>query len=355
MMRAMSVMRAAVGVAGVALALLGGASCGGGAEAPAGPAAAPPPRTLRVLCAASLAPAVEEAGALLRAARPGLALEVEAGGSVLLARRVADLGHACDILLLADAEVADEALLPSGAAREYVAFAGGALCVAYREGTPFAARVAALPGREGPDLLALLELLASEGTRLARVAPEGAPIGYRTLLLFALAERRLGAPGLAARLRARTPDALLRSGLAHVEALVLAGSADACIDYVASAREKGLSVARLGPDLDLSDAARAAAYAEVEVEVPGAAPGAPPRRVRGAPILYAAAVPARAALPEDSRALVALLCAEAGRAVLERRGHLPLERPLVRGEDPGAPSPSAASPAAPPVEPAAPP
>jgi len=361
LIRSRSLVAPALLVAAASLAL---AACGARPATPPDVSSPAPARTLTVLVASSLAPALEEALGPFRAAHPEVTVRVDAGGSFLLARRVVELGHPCDLLLAADVEALEvfqasgaeaAATPPAGPPRTTLlepplVFAGGSIAIACAPDTDLARDLAALPAE------LRLERLARPGVRIARVSPEGAPIGVRALQVMALADRHAppppppplqpasrGAgtpstpapapapapaptPGLAARLLANAPDDLVRPQLPVVEALVLSGAADACLDYPASARAKGLAVFALPPSIDLSDPRRAAAYAQVAVEVPVPA-GGKTRRVTAAPIRYAAAIPASAQEPALARALAALLASPEGQALLTRHGHTPREAP----------------------------
>jgi molybdate/tungstate transport system substrate-binding protein len=164
---------------------------------------------------------------------------------------------------------------------------------------------------------------------LGRTDPALAPAGYRTLLLYRLAESFHREPGLAARLEARTPPRLLRANASELAALLSAGELDYIVEYESLARSVGLRHLALPPEIDLGDAAHAAEYARASVRVAQYRDTV----VRtGAPILYGASVP-RAAPHGDAgvRALAFILGAE-GRALLRARAVDALEQPELAGD-----------------------
>ena len=107
------------------------------------------------------------------------------------------------------------------------------------------------------------------------------------------------------------------------------------------AQASGLRYLDLPPEVDLSDPARAALYATASIRIPRHATGNTQHAsrdsvtIRGAPILYALAIPKDASNPTAARAFVEWLLGEQGRAILTRNGFTVLEKPIVHGNAPG--------------------
>jgi molybdate/tungstate transport system substrate-binding protein len=156
-----------------------------------------------------------------------------------------------------------------------------------------------------------------------------APAGYRALIVYTLAERYYGEPGLAARLEAKTPPRLLRGNAAELAALLSAGELDYIIEYESLARAQKFRFIQLPPDIDLGDAARASAYASASVRV---ATGRDTVTRRGAPILYGVSVPRAAPHADAGVRFVQFLLGADGKAIL-RRAHVDaLEVPQIIGD-----------------------
>ena len=127
------------------------------------------------------------------------------GGSVDLARRVTELDERPDLVALADAEIFRRLLLGPHA-DWYARFATNRLVIAYADRSRHA---------NARDSLSWPDVLSRDDVEVGRADPGRAPVGYRTLLAWKLAERRLAQPGLARRLEAH---AQLRNMVDHVTA-----------------------------------------------------------------------------------------------------------------------------------------
>ena len=172
-------------------------------------------------------------------------------------------------------------------------------------------------------------VLLRPDVRVGRSDPAMAPVGYRTLAVYRLAERFYRAPGLAARLEARTPLALLRPNASELVALLQAGELDYIVDYESLARANHLRYVRLPMEIDLGDPARAAQYARASVRVP--------RRTdtvtyTGAPIVYGIGVPRAAPHAAAGVRFLAFLLGPDGRALLGAHAIDALPRPEFVGD-----------------------
>jgi molybdate/tungstate transport system substrate-binding protein len=276
------------------------------------------PDTVVVYSAASLAvPLRQTLDSFARAS--GAVIQQENGASLELARRVTELHRIPDLIVLADQEVFPQLLVPS-ATSWYARFARNRMVIAYTDRSRHASELTAESWRRTllrPDVL------------VGRTDPALAPAGYRTLLLYRLAESFYRDPGLAARLEARTPPRLMRGNASELAALLSAGELDYIVEYESLARSVGLRYLALPPEIDLGDAAHAADYARASVRV---AQGRDTVVRTGAPILYGASVP-RAAPHHDAgvRALQFLL-GPRGRALLRARAVDALETPALIGD-----------------------
>ena len=252
-------------------------------------------------------------------ARTGRPARLETAASLELVRRITELGEVPDVLLLAD-----EALFPALLAPRHVAaytrFARNRVVVAYRADAPGATAFARAPR--------WWEVLMRSGVEVGRADPATDPSGYRTLLVFQLAERYYGVPGLAARLLASAPPRNVRPREADQIALVEAGALDYVWTYENLARQAGLAYRTLPPAVDLGTAADSAVYATAAVRVPGRTPR-DSVTLRGAPIGYALAVPRAAPDSGGGAAVVRFLLSDAGRRVLRARALDALDSAVV--------------------------
>ena len=274
-------------------------------------------RNVHVVGAASMRGVLDELGDRYEDAHPGARVRVQTGGSTALARMVLELDLRADLLLLADAELFEDLLVPRWTTF-HVRLASDRVVLAYTDDSIGAGEVA---GDTWVDLL------LRDDVEVAIADPDQAPVGYRTLLALRLAEGLYPGIGLERRVWEKARARNLRPDVAALLAPLEAGAVDYAFLYQATARAAGLRYVELGPAIDLGDPSRAAAYARVEVRIRGRTPGETIVK-RGAPIVYGASIPAAATSP-DSIDLLALLISHEGRALLERHGFTPVPADVV--------------------------
>lgn len=272
-----------------------------------------PAAQLVVFAASSLGAAFGELAERFERAHPGVRVQLECGGSLWLVRRLLELGARCDVLALADAELFEEIQGLRARTDEPQRFARDRLVLAFREGAPGVELVRA--GRWYDALLA-------PGVRFGRADERAAPVGYRTLLCWRLAEAHYGLAGLAARLEQACPPARVRSSLGALSALLVAGELDYAFTYGAAARAAGLAVQGLPREIDFSEPALAERYGAVSLELGGGGPGSG-LWLRGSPVRYAMACVRASGEPELAGRWCALVLGAEGQAVLARHGLLP--------------------------------
>ncbi len=299
-------------LAGAALCLFAGVAC----RAPEASA-----DVLVVYNAGSLARPIRAALDTF-AAREGVRIEQESAGSLESARKLTELGKIPDVIALADAEVFPRFLMPTHV-DGYVEFARNRMVIVFTERSRHRAALDSLPW---------YEVLLRPGVETGRADPELDPNGYRTLLVWQLAERHYAQPGLADRLLAASPARNTRPKEADLVGLLEAGEMDYIWSYESMARAIGLPFIVLPTEIDLSssDTAVSVGYAAASVRVRGATTGET-ATFRGAPIVYAFAVPRSAPHAEVAVRFARFLLSDDGRRVLRREGLDALDEPRARG------------------------
>ncbi len=274
--------------------------------------------TVVVFTAASLAVPIRAALDSF-ARRTGTVVQQENGASLELARRITELHRVPDVVALADEEVFPRLLVPR-AASWYARFARNRMVLAYTDRST---------GAAGLSATNWYRVLLRPDVRVGRSDPTMAPVGYRALAVYQLAERHYRSPGLAARLAARTPSALIRPNASELVALLQAGELDYIVDYESLARANHLRYLRLPMDIDLGDPARAAEYARATVRVARRTDTA---TYTGAPIVYGISVPRDAPHPMAGVRFLAFLLGPDGRALLGAHAVDVLRQPQFIGD-----------------------
>ena len=286
--------------------------------APAGP--------LVVFNAGSLARPFNDLLRAFNAAYPDAIPAQENSGSLEAARKLTELGKIPDVLGVADYGVIPKLLIPQHATW-FATFARNSMVLIYTDQSIGAAEI---------NDNNWWQVLLRPGVRAGRSDPTLDPNGYRTLMVFQLAEKFYKQPGLASRLDRAHPPKYIRPKEADLTALVEAGELDYSWSYLSIAKTAGLRYVQLPPEVDLSDPKLAEWYAQARVWTPG------PRRAardsvefRGEPIVYALTIPAAAAHPQTAQAFVRFIFSPQGQTILKDNGFTLLEKPLLGG--PGKP------------------
>lgn len=254
---------------------------------------------------------------------PGTETIQESAGSLETARKLTELGRIPDVVGVADYGVIPSLLIPRFTGW-YVGFARNAMVLAHTARSAGAAEI---------DSTNWWRVLLRPGVRSARSDPALDPNGYRTLMVYQLAERHYREPGLAARLLEASPPRFMRPKEADLVALLQAGEVDYAWSYRSLARTVGLAYLELPGAVDLSDPALAPVYGMASVRVPGATRDADSVEFRGEPIVYGMTIPREAPHPEAGLSFVRFVLSAEGRAVLERHGFLVLTPPLAGGPE----------------------
>jgi molybdate/tungstate transport system substrate-binding protein len=252
----------------------------------------------------------------------------ENSGSLEAARKVTDLGKIPDVIALADYGIIPKLLIPEHATW-YATFARSAMVLAY---TKQSARAGEITSQNW------WQILQRPDVRWGHSDPVLDPAGYRSLMVFQLAEHFYRQPGLAKRLEAARPSRYIRPKSADLIALLQVGELDYAWEYEAVARTHRLSYLNLPLEINLGDPGLAESYAKASVRLPGASrAGADFIEFRGEPIVYALTIPTAAPHPGTAAAFVRFVLSAEGQAILKANGFTLLDKPVLSG--PGQPPP----------------
>jgi molybdate/tungstate transport system substrate-binding protein len=256
------------------------------------------------------------------AARTGVAYDQETAASLELARKMIDLGGQPDVVALADVAVFAELLMPAHA-RWYAVFGRNRIVLAYTTRSKFAGEINASNWRE---------VVQRPGVEVGRADPNTDPSGYRTLLVFQLAERYYRETGLAARLLAAAPPRNVRPREADQVALLEVGELDYIWTYENLAKNAGLPYVTLPSETDLSAPQDSAVYATATVRVHGRTPR-DSVTFRGSPILFAVTVPNGAPHRALAERFTAFLLSADGQRILRAQHFDAIGAPFAVGAE----------------------
>jgi molybdate/tungstate transport system substrate-binding protein len=259
------------------------------------------------------------------AAREHVTVEQENAGSLETARKLTELGKIPDLVAVADYEVIPLLLIPQHATW-YAKFAHNRMVLAYQDRSRGAGEI---------NTGNWWRVVTRPEMQVGRADPSLDPNGYRTLLVWQLAERFYNQPGLAARFMTTAPQRNVRPKEADLVGLLQAGEFDFIWSYESIAQGAGLRYVTLPEEIDLSTTADSAVYATASTRVAGNTPR-DSVTMRGEPIVYAFTVPTRAPHPAIASRFAAYLASPDGRRVLRGAKLDVLDRYQIVGD--GAPA-----------------
>ncbi|MGC9398191.1 MAG: tungstate ABC transporter substrate-binding protein WtpA [Anaerolineae bacterium] len=268
---------------------------------------------LIILHAGSLSMPVDALTRAFQAQHPGVTFETEAAGSRTTARKVSELGRQADLVMSADYTVIDNLLIPEFAAWN-VRFARNTMSIAYTDQAKFADEI------NGDNWY---EILTREGVIYGRADPDADPCGYRTLMVWQLAEKYYQQPGLYERLEQHCPPEHVRPKETDLIALLQSGDMDYIFIYRSIAVQHDLNFIELPEEINLGQVKYADFYRQAEVELSGAAPGET-ITMQGKPIVYGVTIPKNAPSPELAVEFVKFLLGSEGQAIMEKQGQPPI-------------------------------
>ncbi len=279
------------------------------------------PQTLTIYAAGTLAGPFHEIAGLFEHANPGVSVEPQFGGSVMMAKRITDLHQPADILAVADYSVIPKYLFVQqgkpALATWYVGFARNAITFVY---TPKSKGAAEITPQNW------YEVLARPGVEIGRSNPDTDPSGYQTLQMLNLAETYYKKPGLAARVLANAPASNIRNTETDLVSALQLGQIDYLAIYRSDAVQHHLKSIDLPSAIDLSDPALTQSYASAIAHTKNG-------DLPGKPIVYAATIPASASNPALAAKFLAFLLGPDGQAVFARDGFGVMKPPLAVNGD----------------------
>jgi molybdate/tungstate transport system substrate-binding protein len=256
------------------------------------------------------------------AVREKVTIQQENAGSVETARKLTELHRIPDIVAVADYEVIPTFLMPEHATW-YAKFARNRMVIAYTDRSKHANEINA--GN-------WYQVLTRPDVQIGRAEPSLDPNGYRTLLVWQLAETHYREASLRDRLAAASPSENVRPKEADLVGLLQAGQLDYIWSYESIAQAANLRYVHLPPEIDLSTPDDSAVYATASVRIAGKTPR-DSVTIRGQPIVYAFTIPKEAPHPATAVRFAAYLLSEDGRRVLRGAKLDAIATPIVTGSE----------------------
>jgi molybdate/tungstate transport system substrate-binding protein len=268
--------------------------------------------TLQIYNAGSLTVPLEQVNTEFNKLHPDVEILAEAAGSATTIRKVTELNKECGVIASADYALIPELMFPDYA-DWYLIFATNQMCLTYTEQSQYADEI----NRDN-----WYEILQRDGVTYGRSDPDQDPCGYRTLMVWQLAEKHYSASGLYDSLYQAAGD-MMRPKSVDLIALLETGDLDYAFEYTSVAAQHGLKYVKLAPEINLADANFKDFYAQAQVEIAGTEPGTT-ITVQGAPVVYGVTIPKDFPRQELAIAWVDFLLSSEGMDIMEVNGQPPV-------------------------------
>ncbi|MDY6911498.1 MAG: tungstate ABC transporter substrate-binding protein WtpA [Chloroflexota bacterium] len=272
---------------------------------------APTPKlsgTLTVLHAGSLAVPFKEMEEEFEELHHGVDVQCESASSGVTIRKVTELGKNAEIIASADYSLIPDLMYPEFA-DWYMTFAKNRMVLCYTDESKFADEV---------NSENWFDILLRDGVEYGH-SDLLDPCGYRTLLVWQLAEKHHNQPGLYDKLMDACPERNIRPKSVQLVALLQSGDLDYASEYSSVAMQHKLKYVEFPPEIDLSAVEFKDFYAQSKVDIPGKEPGTTIAK-KGKPIVYGVTIPKNTANPELAIAFMEYLLGEKGQAIMNKNG-----------------------------------
>jgi molybdate/tungstate transport system substrate-binding protein len=285
------------------------------------PSFANPPAKVIIFHAGSLSIPLKQMAEAFNKLYPDVQVLREAAGSRTCARKITDLKKDCDIMASADYSVIDNLLIPDYASWD-VHFATNEMAIMYRQDSKYAKTI---------NSKNWYKILLKDGVQYGHSDPDTDPCGYRSQLVWQLAEKHYHVPGLYEKLRARCPLQNIRPKETDLIALLEAGQLDYLFIYKSVAEQHHMPFVTLPPQVNLGDPAHATFYKQAMIKISGKKPGSFVEK-KGAPMIYGITILKNA--PDRKWALKFLdfVLGPEGRAIMAKNGQQAIHPIQVTGD-----------------------
>ncbi len=266
------------------------------------------PTTLTIFAAGTLAVPFKEIDALFQKKYPNMIVQPQFGGSVKMAKQITDLHKDADLLAVADYSVIPTYMFGGNGkpayAKWYVGICRNAVTFVYTDKSKGAKEI---------NSKNWYKVLARKGVEIGRSNPDTDPSGYQTVQMLNLANKYYKDPNLEKSVLANAPLSNMRDTETSLIAALQLGQIDYLAIYRSDALQHQLKFIDLPANINLSDPAESASYAQGTVQTKNGT-------LTGKPIVYAITVVEGSKNANIAEKYVAFLLGPEGQAVMKKNG-----------------------------------
>ena len=237
---------------------------------------------------------------------PDVEIMIEPAGSVSAIRKITEQKRECGVVASADYKLISQLMFPNYT-DWYIIFASEQIVLTYTEKSKYQDQINASNW---------YEILQKEDVKFGRHNPDQDPGGYRTLMMWQLAEKYYKVPGLYQKLFNAKGDIILGGN-------VRSGDLDYNLGYKAPAVQNNQKYVMLPEEVNLSNKRFENYYAQAKVELKGSKPGEI-MTVTGEPILFGLTIPKNYPKQELAISWVNFLLSSTGVTIMKSMGWTPI-------------------------------
>ncbi len=272
---------------------------------------------LTVFYAAGLNASMNEMVKDFERMHPAVKISAESSGSLLAVRKVTELGRKADLLLLADELIIKDLLIPKYA-DWYLRFYQDSIVIAYTDKSKYTNEI------NGDNWH---RILLRPNVRYAYANPNLAPIGYRTLMCWQLADAyyqdKEGQKGIYQAFKEGCSDEYKMPDVADMLNLLESFYLDYAFVYESTAKQHNLKHIRLPDDINLGNPHKVDIYERARVEITPHAGSA--QTITGGPITFSLTILKESPNIELAAEFVKFMLGPEGRRILERNSQTPMD------------------------------
>jgi len=237
------------------------------------------PKNLTIFYAAGLNAAMDEAFKEFRKTHTQTEIIGESSGTLLAIRKITELNKQADIIFVADPLSIKSMLMPRYA-DWYISFYKDRVVLVYTDKSKYTNEINAQNW---------YKILARPDVRFGYANPNLAPIGYRTLMTWQLADLfykdNIDGKTIYAALKEKCPKEFIMPDVAEMLHILESLSLDYGFVYESTAKQHNLKYIQLPKEIDLSSEEYAELYKQATVEVTSSKTGKT-ETMKGAPVIF---------------------------------------------------------------------
>ncbi|MDD5408578.1 MAG: extracellular solute-binding protein [Candidatus Omnitrophica bacterium] len=253
---------------------------------------------------------------------PKVSFIKDSGATLLLIRKITELNQAPDVIFVADALAIKDRLMPEYA-DWYIKFYEDRIVLAYSDKSQYTNEI---------NSRNWYQVISRNGVRYGYANPNLAPVGYRTLMVWQLADiyykEKIGGKTIYDSLKDACPVENIMPDVAELLHLLESLSLDYAFVYESTAKQHNLKYIRLPKEIDLGSDEFSEFYKQAKVEVSNKK-SAQKEILSGSPVTFGLTILKAASNNKGAVEFVKFFLGPAGRKILDSNYQTMLEPALA--------------------------